>query len=78
MTPTEEAVVVAELPNVNYTVELADGRLVRASLSGKLLSYGMFTRPRPTPGDRVIVTPSLTDTGPWLIRRRAQEPRPPD
>ncbi len=78
MTPTEEAVVVAELPNVNYTVELADGRRVRASLSGKLRSYGMFTRRRLAPRDRVIVAPSLTDTGPWLIRPRAREAQPPD
>jgi translation initiation factor IF-1 len=78
MPPTEEAVIVAELPNANYTVELADGRQVHASRSGKLRSYGVFTRPCPTPGDRVIVTPSLTHTGPWLIRRRAKEPPRPD
>ena len=78
MTPTEEAVVVAEQPNANYIVELADGRQVRASLSGKLRSYGMFTRQRLTPGDRVIVTPSLANTGLWLIRPRAPEPRHPD
>ncbi len=78
MTPTEEAVVVAELPNANYTVEFADGRQVRASLSGKLRSYGMFTRQRLAPGDRVIVTPPLFDTKQWLIRQRAQEPPRPD
>ena len=77
MPRTEEGVVVARLPNANYTVELANGRQVRASLSGKLRSYGIFARQRPVPGDRVIVTPALTATGPWLIRRRAQGPQPP-
>ena len=77
MTPTEEAVVVAELPNVNYTLELADGRQVRASLSGKLRSYGMFARQWLAAGDRVIVTPPLFDTRRWLIHHRAPEaPRP--
>lgn len=43
--------VIAALPSLTFTVEMADGRMVRAKLSGKMIKNQI----RVVPGDQVTV-----------------------
>ena len=54
---TARGAVVESLPNAGFTVALADGRTIRATLSGKLRTR----HTRITPGDSVIVALSPWD-----------------
>lgn len=51
----QEGIVLENLPNTNFKVEMADGKIVLCSLSGKM----RLNRIRILPGDRVkfVTTP---------------------
>lgn len=66
-----EGIVKEALPNTTFRVELVDGRLVLAHLSGKMRMYRISIMP----GDKVKVEMTPYDTGKGRITYRVREER---
>ena len=62
---TDEGLVIEAMPNVTYRVELADGRIVRAYLSGKMKMH----RIKVLVGDRVEFVIDQQGPNNRIIRR---------